>query len=135
MSAVPTDPGRTPRAGARTGHRRAQAPRGGPIPGRPPGPAAGPGPLPGARAPWYVREAALTALLVAVVVGMALVADDYWRRGLLGMGIPLLGAAALRLVLPARFMGSLAVRGRVFDAAWLSGLGVAIVGLTLAVPG
>lgn len=80
------------------------------------------------------NEIALGAVLLAVVVGLALVGQDHWRRGLLLIGIGLLAGAGLRLVLPARVVGLLAVRGRVFDAVVLGLLGAAVIVLTSSVP-
>jgi hypothetical protein len=90
-----------------------------------------PQPLRAARGP---NEIALGAVLLVVLVGLALVGQDHWRRGLLLAGTGLLGGAALRLVLPARVAGLLAVRGRLFDAAVLAVLGVAVIALTSSVP-
>jgi hypothetical protein len=73
-------------------------------------------------------------VLLVVLVGLALVGQDHWKRGLLLAGIGLLAGAALRLVLPARLSGLLAVRGRAFDVAVLAGLGVATIVLTASVP-
>lgn len=79
-------------------------------------------------------EIALGAVLLAVVLGLALVGQDHWRRGLLLAGIGLLAGAVLRLVLPGRAAGLLAVRGRVFDVLVLGTLGVAVIVLTSSVP-
>ncbi len=87
-----------------------------------------------ARRPWYVREAALTLVLVVVTIGLVVVSQDYWRRGLLVVGSALVGAGALRLLLPTRPAGLLAVRSRLFDVVMLVTLGFAVIGLTLAVP-
>ncbi|WP_232303865.1 DUF3017 domain-containing protein [Pseudofrankia sp. DC12] len=85
--------------------------------------------------PWFVRELALTVALAGVAVGMILVvAQNRWRVGLFGIGTLLLVLAAARLVLPARRLGMLAVRGRLFDAVLLTAFGAAVIGLTLTVP-
>jgi Protein of unknown function (DUF3017) len=83
---------------------------------------------------WFRREVVLTVVLAGVAVGLVLVAEDRWRRGLLGVGVVLLGAAVLRLVLPTRSIGMLAVRSRVFDVLTLLAFGAAVIVLTLAVP-
>jgi hypothetical protein len=80
------------------------------------------------------NEFALGGVLLAVLVGLALVGQDHWRRGLLLAGFGLLGGAVLRLVLPGRAAGLLAVRGRVFDVVVLTVLGVAVIVLTTSVP-
>ncbi len=82
-----------------------------------------------------MRELALTVALAGVAVGMILVvAQNRWRVGLFGIGTLLLVLAAARLVLPARRLGMLAVRGRLFDAVLLTAFGAAVIGLTLTVP-
>lgn len=79
-------------------------------------------------------EIALGLVLLGVLVGLALVAQDHWKQGLSLMGVTLLAAAAARLVLPARRVGLLVVRSRPFDVATLTLLGVAILGVTFQVP-
>ena len=74
------------------------------------------------------------AVLGGVAIALLTVARDHWRRGLLAMGVVLVLAAGARLCLPQRRVGMLAVRGRLFDAAALLLLGVAVIVLTLAVP-
>jgi hypothetical protein len=79
-------------------------------------------------------ELALGLVLLAVLVGLALVGHDHWRKGLLIVGIGLCGGAGLRLVLPTRSVGLLAVRTRAFDVAVMAGLGVAVLVLVSSVP-
>ncbi|WP_241840093.1 DUF3017 domain-containing protein [Frankia sp. CcI49] len=74
------------------------------------------------------------AVLGGVTLGLLLVTQDYWRRGLLTVGGVLLVASALRLCLPTRKVGMLAVRGRLFDTVTLVVLGLAVIVLTLEVP-
>ncbi|AEH11162.1 MULTISPECIES: DUF3017 domain-containing protein [Protofrankia] len=76
----------------------------------------------------------LTVVLGAAIIALVFVSQDHWRRGLLGLGVVLLAGAVLRLVLPTRRAGLLAVRSRVFDVATLVALGMTIVAVTLAVP-
>jgi hypothetical protein len=108
------------------------------VPGRartepPPGPA-----------PLYVRRPVLAGLLrqwplalVLAVVGVGLVAVvfEHWRWGLVTMGVALVLAGGLRLVLPVRRAGFLAVRGRPVDVTLTVGCGLALVAIALAVPG
>ncbi len=82
-----------------------------------------------------LRQLPLLAVLVAVAVGLGMVALEHWRRGLLVVGLALVGAAVLRLVLPVRRVGFLAVRSRPVDVVLLAGTGIALAALTLAVPG
>jgi hypothetical protein len=87
------------------------------------------------RGPWFVREFLLTAALVGVVVAMMMiVVESRWRQGLSGLGAVLLALAVARLVLPARAVGMLAVRGRLFDTVTLLVLGAGVIGLMLEVP-
>ncbi|WP_238439190.1 DUF3017 domain-containing protein [Frankia nepalensis] len=86
------------------------------------------------RAPWFVREAALTLALVGVGAGLVMVERERWRTGLFGVGTVLLVMALARLVLPARRVGALAVRGRLFDVVALLAFGGGVIGLTLTVP-
>ena len=78
-----------------------------------------------------VRQAPLLAALLAVGGGLLLVTLGYWRRGLGVIGLALVGTAALRLVLPLRRVGLLAVRSRWADVLMLAGTGLAITVLTL----
>ncbi len=79
-------------------------------------------------------EIAFGLVLLGVLVGLALIAQDHWKQGLSLMGVTLLGAAAARLLLPASRVGLLVVRSRPFDVATLALLGVAILGVTFQVP-
>jgi DUF3017 family protein len=82
-----------------------------------------------------LRQLPLLAVLVAVAVGLAMVALEHWRRGLLVVGLALVGAAVLRLVLPVRRVGFLAVRSRPVDVVLMAGTGIVLAVLTLSVPG
>ena len=79
-------------------------------------------------------EIALGLVLLGVLIGLALVAQDHWKQGLSLMGATLLAAAAARLLLPASRVGLLVVRSRSFDVAALAILGIAILGVTFQVP-
>jgi hypothetical protein len=82
-----------------------------------------------------LRQLPLLAVLVAVAVGLGMVAVEHWRRGLLVVGLALVGAAVLRLVLPVRRAGFLAVRSRPVDVVLMAGTGVAVALLSVVVPG
>jgi DUF3017 family protein len=82
-----------------------------------------------------LRQLPLFAVLVAVAVGLGMVAVEHWRRGLLVVGLALVGAGLLRLVLPVRRVGFLAVRSRPVDVVLMAGTGIALSALALAVPG
>lgn len=78
----------------------------------------------------------LPALGVLAMIGLGLVlaAALDWQVGAFVIGLALLGAAGLRLTLPARTAGWLAVRTRSLDAALLLGLGFAVVVLANTIP-
>lgn len=83
---------------------------------------------------WLRREVVFAVVLVGMAGGFGLVSQNRWRRGLLLIGVVLVVAGCARLALPARRVGLLAVRGRVFDTLLLLVLGGAVIGLTTAVP-
>jgi hypothetical protein len=98
----------------------------------------------GSRPPLYVRrpvlaglvrQAPLLAVLVAVGIGLLVVTFDHWRRGLVVIGLSLVGAAALRLFLPVRRAGFLAVRSRPMDVVLLAGTGLVITVIALSIAG
>jgi len=104
------------------------------------GPAGGPAP---SRPPLYLRRPLLAGflrqwpLLVVIVVvgtGLLLVAADLWRTGLVIMGLALVLAGLLRLLLPVRRIGFLAVRSRPVDVTLTTAVGLAVVAITLATP-
>jgi hypothetical protein len=80
-----------------------------------------------------VRQAPLLAVLAAVAVGLLEVAVDHWRRGLVVIGVALVAAAALRLFLPLRRVGFLAVRSRPMDVVLLAGTGLALAIVALSI--
>ncbi|MBW8767355.1 MAG: DUF3017 domain-containing protein, partial [Geodermatophilales bacterium] len=73
-------------------------------------------------------------VLLAVAVGLLLVTFEHWRRGLVVMGLALIGAAVLRALLPVRRVGFLPVRGRPIDVVLLAGTGVTLTVVALAIP-
>jgi Protein of unknown function (DUF3017) len=82
-----------------------------------------------------LRQLPLLAVLVVVGLGLLLVTFGHWRRGLVVMGVALLLGAVLRLLLPVRRVGFLAVRSRPVDVLLLSGAGLALTAVALAIPG
>ncbi len=76
----------------------------------------------------------MLAVLAGFAASVGLVAMHYWRRGVLVCGIALLAGGFLRLVLPTRRVGVLAVRGRTTDVVSLGTLGAAVVLLAAVVP-
>jgi hypothetical protein len=73
-------------------------------------------------------------VIVAVGVGLLLVAADRWRSGLVVMGLALVLAGLLRLLLPLRTIGFLAVRSRPVDVALTIGAGLVVAVIALAIP-
>jgi hypothetical protein len=73
-------------------------------------------------------------VLAMGAVGIAIVWGGDWRLGIRCLAGGLCFAALLRLVLPARDAGMLAVRNRFFDAILLGGVGAAILFLSTTIP-
>ena len=96
-----------------------------------------------ARPPLYIRrpfvagllrQLPLLVVLLVVGVGLVLVALQHWRMGLVVMGLALVGAGLLRLVLPVRRAGFLAVRSRPVDVVLLAGTGLALTVIARTIP-
>ena len=81
-----------------------------------------------------IRQLPLLAVLIAVGVGLLLVTFEHWRRGLVVVGLALVGAALLRLLLPVRRVGFLAVRSRPVDVVLMAVAGFALTIIALAIP-
>ena len=81
-----------------------------------------------------VRQLPLLAVLVAVAVGLLAVTIDRWRLGLVIVGVALVGGALLRLLLPVRRVGFLAVRSRTTDVVLLAGTGIVLTVTALTIP-
>jgi hypothetical protein len=78
-----------------------------------------------------VRQLPLLAVILVVGAGLVLVTFGQWRSGLVVIGLALIGAALLRLFLPLRRVGFLAVRSRSVDVLLMAGTGLALTVLTL----
>lgn len=81
-----------------------------------------------------LRHVPMAAVLAMVALGLAVVASSHWRRGVALIAGGLLLGGGLRLLLPVRLVGLLAVRARWLDVATYGGLGVAILLIALVVP-
>jgi hypothetical protein len=81
-----------------------------------------------------LRQVPLLAVLVAVGTGLLLVTFEHWRRGLVVVGLTLVAAGVLRLLLPVRQVGFLAVRSRLVDVVVMVGTGVVLTVLVLTLP-
>jgi hypothetical protein len=84
-----------------------------------------------------LRMGPLLVVVIGVAVGLAIavLGDQTWRIGGLIIGTSLLIGAVIRGALPSRDAGLLHVRSRGFDIAVLALGGVAIIALSIAVPG
>jgi Protein of unknown function (DUF3017) len=81
-----------------------------------------------------IRQLPLLAVLVVVAAGLLVVTFDHWRTGIVIVGLGLIGGAVLRLLLPVRRAGFLAVRSRPVDVALLGGTGLALTVFVLTIP-
>jgi len=80
------------------------------------------------------REWPITLVLACVLISLIVVAANHFRRGSVLLAASVLLATGLRLVLPARQAGLLAVRSRLVDVIALGGLGGGLMVLALVVP-
>ena len=80
------------------------------------------------------RDGVLHAVLAGVVLALAVTVLAGPRAGGVVLGADLLVAGVLRLVLPVRVVGALAVRSRGVDVVVLLALAAACAGLAWVVP-
>ncbi|MGA4509010.1 DUF3017 domain-containing protein [Propionibacteriaceae bacterium G1746] len=76
----------------------------------------------------------LLLVLVAMGASCVVMATGHWRRGAFAFGSAVVLAGLLRMVLPSRRAGLLALRARWFDTVLLLVAGAALLALTLVVP-
>lgn len=81
-----------------------------------------------------LRQLPALVVLAVTALGLLLVAMVASRPGVIVVGLALLLAAGLRLTLPTRQAGWLAVRTRSLDASFLLLLGFALVLLANTIP-
>ena len=81
-----------------------------------------------------VRQLPLLVVLLVVGLGLLLVVFQHWRMGLVVMGLALVGAGALRLFLPVRRAGFLAVRSRPVDVVLLTATGLTLAVIARTIP-
>lgn len=84
--------------------------------------------------PRRFRQWPILLVLFCLLGSLAVVAANHFRRGTYLLSATVLLAAALRLALPAREAGVLAVRSRFWDVLVLSGLGGGMLMLAYLVP-
>jgi hypothetical protein len=80
------------------------------------------------------NEAPALAVVAVGLVGLVAAAQHHWRKGLYVVAAALLLGGVLRLVLPTRRAGTLAVRGKALDVVTLLILGVGVALLAGVVP-
>ncbi|KQS73849.1 hypothetical protein ASG41_02170 [Modestobacter sp. Leaf380] len=81
-----------------------------------------------------LRQLPLTVVLLVVAAGLLSVTGGNWRRGLVLMGLALVVAAVLRMLLPVRRVGFLAIRSQTTDVVLSLGAGLLLTGVALAIP-
>ena len=86
------------------------------------------------RYPSTIGGAFYLAILAAAAVGIGIVWNGDWRLGIRILAAGLCAASFLRLVLPRRDAGMLAVRHRLTDTLILAAVGVALIFLTQTIP-
>jgi cation transport ATPase len=86
------------------------------------------------RRPSTVGGAIYLAVLAAAGVGLGIVAHGNWRLGVKWIAASLVVAALVRLALPAREAGMLAVRRRAIDVGLLATVGVGLWFLSVSIP-
>jgi hypothetical protein len=88
----------------------------------------------GRRYPSTIGGACYLVVLATSTVGLWITARGDWRLGVRWIAGSLLVAAVLRLLLPVREAGMLAVRRRAVDVTLLAVVGVALFVLSVTIP-
>jgi hypothetical protein len=86
------------------------------------------------RYPSTIGGAFYLLVLATATIGIAIVWGGDWRLGIRCLAAGLCLAALLRLVLPRRDAGMLAVRHRIVDTVLLGGVGAALFFLATTIP-
>lgn len=86
------------------------------------------------RYPSTIGGAFYLGILIATAVGVGITWSGNWRLGVRWIAGALIVAALLRLVLPRRDAGMLAVRHRLVDGLILGGVGGALLFLASTIP-
>ncbi|MFA6575601.1 MAG: DUF3017 domain-containing protein [Nocardioides sp.] len=86
------------------------------------------------RYPSTIGGAFYLMVLVTSAIGIGIVMGGNWRLGVRLLASALVAASALRLVLPERDAGMLAVRHRFIDCTLLAGVGGALFWLAASIP-
>jgi hypothetical protein len=88
----------------------------------------------GRRYPSTIGGACYLLVVVVSAVGLGIVTQGDWRLGVRWISAALVFAAVVRLVLPARQAGMLAVRRRGVDVVILAVVGLALWFLSTSIP-
>ncbi|GCD92196.1 DUF3017 domain-containing protein [Nocardioides sp. LS1] len=91
-------------------------------------------PIDGRRYPSTIGGIFYLVVLAITAVGIGIVWTGNWRLGTRWVAGALIFAALLRLVLPNKDAGMLAVRHRAFDCILLAGVGAALIFLATTIP-
>jgi hypothetical protein len=83
----------------------------------------------------WLRALPLASAVFLVIIGVVLGVLGYWRRGAATMAAASTVALVLRVVLPGRYVGPLAVRSRRFDVTFLLALTILLVAAAIALLG
>jgi hypothetical protein len=86
------------------------------------------------RYPSTIGGAFYIVVLIVAAVGIGIVWSGSWRGGVRVVAGAVLFAAVLRLFLPARDAGMLAVRNRIVDCLLLAGVGGTLLFLAATIP-
>lgn len=93
-----------------------------------------PVPLDGRRYPSTIGGACYLLILLITVVGLGIILRGDWRFGVRVIGGSLIAAGTLRLLLPSKDAGMLAVRNRFLDVGLLAVVGGLIIFLANDIP-
>jgi len=81
------------------------------------------------------RQLPILGVWVVIAVGISLVATEYWRRGLGVIAVAVAAAGVVRLLVPPKSVGWLAVRSRLSDTVFCFVAAVGLGVLAVSVPG
>lgn len=82
----------------------------------------------------WLRQWPISVVLLGITIALVTVATDHFRRGAVILSASVILAFFLRLLLPAKDAGWLAVRSRRVDLVVLGVLGLALAVFTFWVP-
>lgn len=81
--------------------------------------------------PLLRRRLPIIIVLVIVLVGLGLIFLGHWRRGSVVIGVAALVGSGLRVGIPERDVGVLAVRSKQFDIGFLVTIAAVFIGLAV----